>query len=238
MNPASVSSTVRPSARRFSFRLPTVLSIAVSAVVFLVMTLGLLLGISAYRQQTTIGEIERLGGQCTTRHRGPKWLRDLAGKERMRSFDDVVEVSLRETPATDATLSYLNRLTGLRALSLEATQVTDAGLTHLQGLTRLQELDLDGTQVTDAGLARLSGLHSLQRLYLDGTHLTDAGLANLKILTNLQWLALDRTRVTDAGLDHLKDLPSLWWLMLEGTTVTDAGAGHLKRSLPRLTINK
>ncbi len=238
MNPVSVSSTVRPRARRFSFRLPTVLSIVVSAVGFLVITLGLLFGISAYRQQTTIGEIERLGGQCTTRHRGPKWLRHFAGKERMRSFDDVVEVSLRETPATDATLAYLKRLTSLRTISLEATQVTDAGLAHLQGLIRLQELDLDGTQVTDAGMARLSGLLSLQRLYLDGTHVTDEGLAQLKGLTNLQWLALSRTRVTDAGLDHLKDLPSLWWLMLEGTAVTDAGAGNLKRSLPRLTINK
>jgi len=246
--------------RRFTARLPRPLWIGLLAAVLALVAAGLQSGRPIYRQIAAIREIERLGGTVQYDPRGPQWLRDHFGDERMRLFDAVVGVDLHGTETTDATLSYLvNRLPGLQKLVLDKTQVTnrglsfltdmpklewlslkdtqvgDVGLAHLKSITTLFALDLTNTHVTDAGLAHLKGLTSLEGLILDETRITDAGLsylARLKLLT----FAMNKTRVTDAGLAHLKGMTGLKELYLDGTPVTDAGAAELKRALPGLFI--
>jgi hypothetical protein len=171
---------VTPEPRRFSLRLPSPLSMLVSTVALIVMSVGLLVGIPAYRQQSAIGEIKRLGGQIETRPRGPKWMRDAMGEERMQPFDDVVEVKLRDTRANDAALVYVGRLGGLQRLWLANTRLTDAGLVHLTGLTRLEELSLAQTDVIDNGLIQLRELTKLRWLYLGSTQISSAGATELE----------------------------------------------------------
>jgi hypothetical protein len=161
-------------------RLPRPLWIGVATVALVVMSVGLLIGIPTYQQQTAIVEIARLGGQFETRPRGPEWLRRLAGEDRMKRFDDVVEVRLRDTQADNGTLALLGRLTALQRLWIANTRVTDAGLVHLKGLHRLQELSLAETQVTDAGLLQLKDLENLRWLYLGRTRVSSTGASELE----------------------------------------------------------
>ena len=43
----------------------------------------------------------------------------------------------------------------MQELNLRYTKITDAGLTHLKGLTGLRKLDISETKITDVGLADL-----------------------------------------------------------------------------------
>ncbi|MBI3468975.1 MAG: hypothetical protein HY000_38725 [Planctomycetes bacterium] len=166
---------------------------------------------------------------------GPDWLRNLVGAE---SFQEVVNVSLRDQPITDEDLEELEKLPKLEGLDLTNTQVTSAGLVHLAGLTTLRSLGLWNTQVDDAGLQHIAHLHRLWQLNLDGTRVTDAGLMYLGGLTNLEeWLGLADTEVTDAGLEHLTGLTKLRNLNLRLTKVTEAGVQKLHRSLPKTHIS-
>src|SRR5579863_1548781 len=46
------------------------------------------IGVTAYRRQTAIREIRRLGGTVAIRQAGQQWLRDWVGGERMMMFGD------------------------------------------------------------------------------------------------------------------------------------------------------
>ncbi|MBI3865206.1 MAG: hypothetical protein HY290_25305 [Planctomycetia bacterium] len=226
---STVPVTDKPPRRRRSIPLSARMFVALLAL--LGVSGGLWVGPPAYRQHVAIREVEQLGGQIKTRSRGPSSLRNLVGANRMKVFDEVVDVDLSTKPATDATLSRLGRLHGIKWLRLDHTRVTDARLAHLKGMTGLQQLYLNDTQVTDAGLEHLMGLANLQSLWIANTKVTDSGLANLKGLNSLKSLVLGRTKVTDAGLVHLKGLTSLQTLALNNTQVTRTGVVDLKRSM-------
>ena len=131
------------------------------------------------------------------------------GDDLLALLDDVVQVDLNDSIATDATLACVGRLTKLESLWLEnshmhsspgGTRITDAGLLHIAGLTDLQELNLACTDFTDAGLLFLGRLTRLEYLVLGGTQISDAGLVHIAGLSDLQDLNLTGTDVTDAGL--------------------------------------
>ena len=88
------------------------------------------------RQKGAIRKIEHLGGSVEMLPRGPEWLRDRFGNEGLRLFDDVSEVYLDGTQASDATLDHLDSLTNLQCLLLADTRISDAGLVHLEGIDR------------------------------------------------------------------------------------------------------
>jgi hypothetical protein len=71
---------VPPAPERFSIRLTSPLGIATAAVVVAV---GLRIALPAYRQGMALREVKRSGGSVETLPRGPEWLRDLLGEERM-----------------------------------------------------------------------------------------------------------------------------------------------------------
>lgn len=150
----------------------------------------------------------------------------------------VTEVGLAGSKTvTDANISHLKDLQGLKDLTLHNTSVTDAGLIHLMGLKGLTELHLGGTQVTDSGLVALKDLTGLTSLSLEFTRVTDAGLIHLKGLTGLKRLKLSNTQIADAGLVHLQLMRELRRLDLGETRVSDVGLEHLK-ALKELTLLK
>jgi ubiquitin-protein ligase len=67
----------------------------------------------------------------------------------------IVDIDLRATKVTDASLKELAELNQLQHLELRNTQVSDAGLKHLAGLQQLKGLRLFNTQVTQEGEATL-----------------------------------------------------------------------------------
>jgi hypothetical protein len=153
--------------------------LVLAVLLLLTMTVSTKIGLSQYRKQTTIAEIERLGGVVSLQDGGPDWLRRIVGNKTMRFFEGVYLVNLRETQATDSDLAKLQAMTEIERLNLASASVSDTGLAHLKGLTHLAALDLSGTKVTDAGLRHLIGLSDLRQLSVDGTKVTDAGVAAL-----------------------------------------------------------
>jgi len=207
----SVPDPTSPEFRNFSIRLPRPLWIGAVACVLVFAGVSLQFGLPFYCRQAAIGEIERSGGEIGERyHRGPSWLRNWVGDERMARFDGVSAASLGYSPATDAALDYVSRLTELEDLDLSGTDVTDRGLAYLKRLTKLKRLSLDDTKITDRGLEHLEGLNSLRALSLKRTSVTDAGLPRLKSCTSLRRLRIDNTYVTHAGMDELdRAMPEL-----------------------------
>ena len=224
--------------RRFSIRLPRPLWIGVATVMLVVGTAGLRFGVPIYRKQMAVSAIERLGGLAQTSPGGPNWLQHWVGYPWTRPLDDVREVVLQHSKATDLDLVHFNELTSLQGLNLTGTQVGDAGLAHLQELPNLKELKLMSTQVTDRGLAHLGEMEPLEVVDLRFTQISDAGLPHISRLTKLRYLDLRYTRVTNAGLVHLHRLTGLKDLALDKGQVTDAQVSDLNRVLPRLTVHR
>jgi uncharacterized membrane protein len=172
----------------------------------------------------------------------PKWLVDRLGVD---AFGSVTQASFHSrgvsvsSNAIDTAFAHVGRLDRLTQLTLVQSPVTDAGLAHLEGLSNLESLMLRScTKFSDAGLVHLEGLASLQGLYLDGAKVTDAGLVHLRRLTQLEKLGLDRASVSDAGLVHLEGMSRLRFLNLRGTRVSDGGLKRLKalKSLDALNL--
>ena len=234
----SAADPITPECRHFSIRLPRPLWIGVAAGVLTVAALGLRFEVPIYRKLMVVRNIERLGGLVQRTRGGPNWLQHWAGYPWTRPLDNVPEVSLQRSGATDIDLVHFNELTSLQSLDLTSTQVGDAGLAHLNGLANLKELKLMSTNVTDRGLAILGEIESLEVLDLRFTQVSDAGLSHISRLTELRYLDLRYTQVTNTGLVHLHRLTNLKDLALDKGQVTDAQISELNRVLPRLTVHR
>src|SRR5258707_2386977 len=104
MTPANSPAT---EPRRFSIRLPRPLWIGLATIVTVVVAVGLRIGVPIYRQRAAIRAIEQNWGHVVTRPRGPKWIRDRMGDERMKMFDEVVEAHIGGRRATDAIFGHI-----------------------------------------------------------------------------------------------------------------------------------
>ncbi|HAA49391.1 MAG TPA: hypothetical protein DCE43_06690, partial [Planctomycetaceae bacterium] len=106
------------------------------------------------------GAVPTLEGSQATVDKSPAEVDPVVTLEKLRAGSkrneqgEVVEVQLRGTGGTDASLLHLKGLTQLQDLNLFGTKITDAGLVHLKGLTKLQTLRLS-YQITAAGVADL-----------------------------------------------------------------------------------
>jgi len=230
-----------PELRRFSFALPRPFWLFLATLVLVVVAIALQFAMPIFRQQTVIHEIELLGGNVETRPRGPEWLREWLGEERMELFDKVICVDLSDTQVTDAWLARLTGLTELTVLSLNRTKVTDKGLMRVTGMRNLEAISLNQTLITNVGLMHLHGLTGLRSLDLGRTEINDAGLVELQGFTSLEDLDLGGTDVTNAGLQHLKRLTGLRRLVLRSVfadkRVTRAGIAELQRAMPLLHVS-
>jgi hypothetical protein len=130
-------------------------------------------------------------------------LAHLEGLDRLRRLNIDVK--------TDAGLSSLSRLTGLKELMLGLTRVNDATLGELSRLTRLEELAFGADSGSDAEMRRLASLRNMKMLQVWGPWYTDAGLAPIAELGQLStFFVSDTTSVTPEGLNRLqRERPAL-----------------------------
>src|SRR5262249_61895470 len=77
---------------RRSIRLPRPLWIGMGAIVLVLTTIALRVGVPIYRQQVAIREIERLGGWVVTEERGPNWLRRWFGDKSTTTAQQLPEM--------------------------------------------------------------------------------------------------------------------------------------------------
>jgi hypothetical protein len=83
---------------------------------------------------------------------------------------------------------------------------TDADLTVLRELRGLKYLGLGKTKVTDEGLKIVASLPGLNELFLPGTAITDQGLRHLESASGLQFLNVDKcANVTNEGVARLQN---------------------------------
>lgn len=92
---------------------------------------------------------------------------------------DVINMNLTGAPVTDAGLTELRDLVGLKFLGLGGTKVTDAGVKHIVGFP-LTGLNLHGTGVTDACVDDLASIRTLRKLRIYNTGVTEAGVERLR----------------------------------------------------------
>ncbi len=209
----SQSGRQKPSSPAMQLRVPRPTLIAIPTTILLVLVGVLQVGLPLYRRHQAIATIERLGGHVGTEPKGPTWLRNLLGEERMEElFDEAVHVVVVGT-ITDEDLACICELTSLEIVEVD-----------------------DGAEITDSGLKYLGRLRHLQSLILLETEITDAGLIHLKDLDRMEYLDLQHARITDRGLQHLKGMTRLADLCLSRTNVTDAGVAELERALPDIEI--
>jgi len=141
-------------------------------------------------------------------------------------------LDLGHTENTDASLSHVSRLTGLRVLELTSTNVGDDSLDALPPLVNLQSLGMSHSRVTTKGLIHLAHLKNLREVWLSGTQVGDEGLTHFANLKFLVQLGLSGTKITDAGLKKLATLKELLRVYLFNTKVTHNGTQALRASLP------
>ena len=133
---AAIHTTPEPALPPHRSRwIPLSLKLFVAILGLLFVGSALWIGIPAHRQHVAIREIERLGG-ATGHAGGREWLRAWLGDQRMKMFDDVIDVNLYGKEATDATLAHLSRLASLQTLSLAGSDVSDMEL----GATQNQQV--------------------------------------------------------------------------------------------------
>jgi hypothetical protein len=200
----------------------------------------------AHWQRRVVNQIHALGGTAAYDYQfdengerlkdasppGWHWLRERIGDE---YFQEIVEVHLNQTDATDADLEMLASYSGLRALHLDGTNISDAGLAHVEDLRELRRITLRDTKITGEGLRHLQNMHRLEVLNLGETNVDGDGLSHLTELANLQHLALDSTSVDSHGFLKLGDLSNLTLLTLGDTHVDDAVVPRLA-GMTRLDI--
>ena len=197
--------------RRFQVRWPRPLWIGVAALVMIVVSVGMSVGLPVYRRNAALHEIHRLHGSCEVKYNGPRWLQRWLGYERSQTFS------------------------GISVVRLGGTDFGDGDMKFLSGLGTVEHVVLFNTRVTDAALSELRKLGPLKRVYLYGTRVTDAGIKPLMELPNLRVLDLSGTEITDEGLAQLGEIKTLDRLYVDGTNTEEAVAG-LQRARPGLTI--
>jgi hypothetical protein len=140
-----------------------------------------------------------------------------------------------KTEFTEASLSHLDRLTNLTALSVSSP--TDAWLTHIGKLTGLRVFVLDGPEITNAGIAQLKPLQNLRVLDVSRTKIDDGCAAHLARLNRLQVLDVSYTGMTIDGLIQLRSLQNLEYLLAFGITLKPADIKRLQDAMPNCAIN-
>lgn len=94
---------------------------------------------------------------------------------------------------TEADLSALKELKGLRILRLNNIRLTETDLDAIGTMRRLEELQLEGCGITD--LSALSGLVNLKRIDLDNNPVTDLG--PLERIPGLEEIVCNVSRISE-----------------------------------------
>ena len=130
---------------------------------------------------------------------------DVGDDAPLERFVTLRRLSLRDTRISDLTLARkLGMLRALEHLDLARTRISNAGMTGLAALTGLRTLDLAYAELDEEGLEKLVPLGQLESLNLDSTHITDAGVVFLSGFVHLRHLDLYHSLLSEQGLQKLR----------------------------------
>lgn len=96
------------------------------------------------------------------------------------AFQPAGSLDLSRLPVTDEALSLIPD--SVTNLALVDAHVTDAGISHLLRLNGLKRLGVAGTQITDDGFVALGRLQNLEWICVNRTHVTAAGVDRFKAI--------------------------------------------------------
>ncbi len=171
----------------------------------------------------------------------------------------VINFELQGSHVDDQFLSIFRRFPNVEYLGLIKTTVTDRSLAEVTGMSQLNSIALhDSPGVTDMGIAQLVRVPNLQWLFLSNLPITGAGLSQLKQLDelyierchglaphaihelsqlpNLTYLSFTGSNLTDESLQGFGDAPLLESLALNETDITDVSLSRLADQFPNLTV--
>jgi hypothetical protein len=157
------------------------------------------------------------------------------GTPQLGRFSRLCTLTLIGMGITDSTISRVNGIDSVRALSLEHTAITDSGVTELPGLRRLWYVNLGNTRIEGTTLQSLSDLHELAEIVLDQTACGDVAMKGLTSVNSLQSVSLNWTQITDEGVCQLAELPNLRTVSLVATETSDASLSLLAHNQSMLT---
>jgi Leucine-rich repeat (LRR) protein len=145
----------------------------------------------------------------------------------LSAFDDLVWLSIDNSPASDEALSQIGDTDDLVVAQFFNTPVGDKFVRRLTRARQLELLILENTQVTGDGLGRLSNLREVKRLILSNSPIGNDGLRGVSNMTGLTELQLANLPIDDAGMAHLPELSNVTELQLRHLDVTDDGLKNL-----------
>lgn len=212
------------------FRIPRVSTLLIVAVVGLIVTVLINLGVPHWRKLRLLNMVESLGGDVQTEYRGPEWLRGVVGDADRDLFNVVLEIHVDDDRVGDRFVALAADQPDLRTLSVGGSYITGAGLAQLGHARKLQQLAIIYSGLTDQALESLPDWPELQELHLAGNPITGPGLQHLDRVPQLKKLDLLDCRVTDEGLWQISlAAPQLERLELGMTDISNAGLRHLER---------
>ena len=170
----------------------------------------------AREQRIATARTLALGGKMTARetYQAWPWLRTAVGKE---FFQEVVDVNLNETLATDADLELIGKLRGIKSLSVVGAMPRHCGLMP----TLEQNPQHLPSQITSEGIRRLGLQRTMKTARFAHTPITDAALETIVLWPQLELLDLHNTEITSRGIQHLQKLGELKELDLSSTGIDD-----------------
>jgi len=125
------------------------------------------------------------------------------------------------------TVSQLERLRNIEALSFRAEPVAEDVVSRLKYLSGLQSLDLSDTYFPEESVRHLQFLPVLKSLSLRNTKIGNSALVHLANCEALEELDCSDTRISDEGVRHFSKFKRLKRLVLARTFLSS----ELKRSL-------
>lgn len=133
-------------------------------------------------------------------------------------------LNVESTQLTDADLSIIGRMIGLKRLRLGSAKLTTDGIAHLARLPGLENLTLEHVQIDVTDDEHQPGFAALQSLVIgQSPDVADAAIACFGSPPNLKEVNFNRTPIGDAGLAQLLQNGKVNSLIISEGAVTDAG---------------
>lgn len=123
--------------------------------------------------------------------------------ETLASFKNLLQLRLRDSPLTDATMSELRKIESLMFLNIPQANITAAGIRALAGHAQLQQIRLGGAAINDEACTALQDLPDLRYVHLIAPGITEQGVQALALLPKLQSLYIDECDLPEEVWDEL-----------------------------------
>ncbi len=159
-------------------------------------------------------------------------------------LSQVETLNLTSSNITDADVSALVTMTGLKELNISYTSLTDAALVHLAKLENLETLRMEGTvKMNGVGLKSFvekKPMSGLRCLYASFTPLSREGLSSVKKIGSLEVFENNAVQLTDQLISELKGATNLKTLAVSQNKLTTASGLTFRtmRNLENLDLSQ